>query len=302
MSSANARARRRCGARPRSNVYREQTSSNSLPRLALDEPPVGHADGSVAGFSRVLFAGEENTLHFEQDLAVNYLQESFGLTSFYFPAIKREPLERKIEKKLKNKTIIPSKEKKAAVPVKRRISRVVLSAAAILLVSFFVWLPLHSDLMRKIDYSSLNPFASKPQPRYQPAEIALPDVDVTKADVANLLAMASDTTRYLNIVINGSIPIVIQLKEDATTVVKSKKKDSFSTQRYHVVGGAFAISENAEKFHQKLTKAGYQASIIDKKGKTLRFVSYGGYATKEEAMQALEKIRSVQGDAWLMIN
>ena len=115
-----------------------------------------------------------------------------------------------------------------------------------------------------------------------------------------------DTMRYLNIVIDGHIPIVVQLKDDYTPAPRAKnakKKTVKNANRFHIEGGAFAIAENAEKLLKKLVKAGYDASIIDSKGKNnLRFVSYGGFATKEEALQALDKIRAVQQDVWLMTN
>lgn len=247
-----------------------------------------------------IYLGEESNLLFEQDEKVNYLPESFGLSVFNSPAIKSEPIERKIEKQFKDKTTIPSREKKEVVLSGRKTSRYFVASAAVLLVAFFIWIPFQPDFIKSIDYSSLNPFAAKEQPLYQPSESDQPDPDTDKENVGRLLAAANDTTRYLNIVIDGRFPIVVRLKEDATAVVKTKKKDTHTKYRFHIVGGAFVISENAEKFYTKLIKDGHQASIIDKNN--LRFVSYGGFSTKEEAIQALDKIRAVQGDAWLMIN
>lgn len=252
------------------------------------------------------YTGEENTLLFDQDETVNYLQDSFGLSVFNSPAIQREPIERKIEKKLKDKIIVPSKEQAGSVPVKRRMPRTVLAAAAVLLVAILLWLPFQSGLVKNIDYSSLNPFASKALALYEPFEPIQPepDNDATKPDVSNLLAMAGkDTVRYLNIVIDGHIPIVVHLKDDFTPSNKTKKKAVRPSGRFHIVGGAFSVPENADKLYKKLVQAGYDASIIDGKGKNnLRFVSYGGYSTKEEALQALDKIRAVQQDVWLMTN
>lgn len=249
-----------------------------------------------------VYLGEENNLLFEQDEKVNYLPESFGLLAFNSPAIKREPIERKIERSLKDKIIIPSKDKKELVPAKRKTSRYIIASAAVLVVAFLIWFPIQSGIIKNLDYSSLNPFAAKGQPLYHPSEINQPDPtsDVDKEDVSRLFAAASDTTRYLNIVIDGKFPIVVQLKEDATKVVKTKKKDSITKYRFHIVGGAFQVSENAEKFYNKLIKDGHQAAIINRNN--FRFVSYGSFATKEEALQALDKIRAVQGDVWLMTN
>jgi cell division protein FtsN len=116
------------------------------------------------------------------------------------------------------------------------------------------------------------------------------------------MAAASDTLRYLNIMIDGNIPIVVQLQDDATKVVKPKHKEKGSKKPFHIVGGAFAVPENADKFCKKLISLGYDAQIIDSKNKSVRFVSYGGFSTREEALQAIDKIRAVQGDVWLMTN
>ncbi|TAL58611.1 MAG: SPOR domain-containing protein [Bacteroidetes bacterium] len=249
------------------------------------------------------YIGEENTLLFEQDETMNYLPDSFGFSTFHSPAIKREPIERKIEKKLKDKIIIPSKEQTAIVPAKRRISRTLLASAAVVLITVLLWVPFQSGLVKNIDYSSLNPFRPSPKPLYRPSDIAQPDPDknTIRPDVTNLPAMAGkDTARYLNIVLDGRIPIVVRLKDEFTPAARTTKKEAKTKNHFHIVGGAFAISENAEKFLKKLVKDGYEANIIDKKGKRLRFVSYGGFSTKEDALQALEKIRAVQGDVWLM--
>jgi CCDC81-like prokaryotic HU domain 1/CCDC81-like prokaryotic HU domain 2/SPOR domain len=250
----------------------------------------------------IIYLGEENNLLFEQDEKVNYLPESLGLTIFNSPAIKREPLEKKIERNFKDKVIIPSKAKHGVVPVKQKNSSYLLAAAAISILVFLIWLPIQSGIIKNPDYSTLNPFASKGEPLYQPSEMNQPDVDIdiNKENLKRLLASANDTTRYLNIVIDGRFPVVVQLKEDATAVVKTKKKDSITRGRFHIVGGAFIVSENAEKFYDKLIKNGHQAIIIERNN--LHFVSYGGFATKAEAVRALDKIRAIQGDVWLMTN
>jgi hypothetical protein len=242
------------------------------------------------------YLGEENVFLFEQDTTVNYLPDSFGLDTFYSPAIQREPIERKIEKHLKDKIIVPSKDKRDVVPAKRKISPYLVASAAVLVIAFLLWIPFQTGLLKNIDYSSLNPFAAKEKALYQLSEVALPENDIAKADP---LAAANDTTRYLNIMIGGTIPIVVSLEDDKTAVYKTKSIRHSSNGHFHIIGGAFAISENAEKFVAKLIKLGYDAQIIDKK---LHMVSYGSFATRTEALEAMEKIRSVQNDVWLMSN
>jgi len=247
------------------------------------------------------YLGEENTLLFEQDGAMNYLPESFGLTAFYSPAIKREPLAKKIEQKFKNKIIVPSKENKDKVVVKRRIPvvRYIAVAASLIVIASLVFISTQPDLLKNVTIANLNPFAEKPLALYQPNN---PDEfpDITKDNVSNLLASdRNDTTRYLNIMINGNIPIVVSLQDDKTAVAKAQTIKHKSNGHFHIIGGAFAIPENAEKFAAKLKKLGYDAVIIDKK---LDMVSYGSFSTRKEAIEAIAKIRAVQSDVWLMTN
>lgn len=246
------------------------------------------------------YLGEENTLLFEQDETMNYLPESFGLSTFYSPAIKREPIERKIVKELKDKVIVPSKEKGKIVPAKKRTARYLVRIAAVLVIAVLLWVPFQAGLLKNINYSSLNPFAAKEAALYDPNDPdALPDV--TKEDVSNLLAVAArnDTVRYLNIMIDGTIPIVVSLQDDKTAVAKTKAVRHNANGHFHIIGGAFSVAENAEKFVAKLKKLGYDARIIDKK---LHMVSYGSFSTREEALEAMEKIRALQTDVWLMMN
>ena len=241
------------------------------------------------------YLGEENTLVFQQDETINYLSDSFGFNTFYSPAIKREPLERKIEKKLKNKVIIPSEKKTEHLSAKRKTYRGLVSAAAMLLVIFLAWIPFQAEVFPNLDYSSLNFFTKRAQPRYNPSETVFPDIDTPKENISRLLAMSKDTMRYLNIVIDGKIPIVVRLKNDVPATLKTKNS-------FHIVGGAFSISENAEKFRNKLAQLGYDAIIIRKRNSSLYCVSYGKFASREKALEALEKIRSIQNDAWFMTN
>ena len=248
------------------------------------------------------YLGKENTILFEQDETVNYLKDSFGLSSFYSPAIKREPIERKIERKLKDKVIVPSKENNEQVLVKRRTPvRRYMAVAATLLIAFSLFfVSIKTDILKNTNFAYLNPFGNDPLALYQPDPTRSPDNDVLKDNVRDLIASnnnRNDTMRYLNIMINGNIPLVVSLEEHKAPVAKTNEIKHRSKGNFHVIGGAFAVAENAEKLVVKLKKQGFDAKIIDKK---LHMVSYGSFSTREEALEAIEKIRAVQSDVWLM--
>ena len=248
------------------------------------------------------YLGTENTILFEQDVAVNYLPESFGLSAFYSSAIKREPIVRKLERKLKDNIIVPLKEQKKT-SIRKRIpaARYLAVAASLLILASLVFISLKTDLLKNTSFANLNPFAEASITLYKPSENNLPDADadLTKENIRNPIASNGgiDTMRYLHIMINGNIPTGVRLGEDEAPVIKTKSLKQTSSGHFHIIGGAFAVPENADKFVSKLKNLGYDATILEKK---LRFVSYGGFSSRETAQQALDKIRLLQPEAWLL--
>ncbi len=248
------------------------------------------------------YNGKENTILFEQNEDLNYLPESFGLISFTSPAIKREPIERKMERKLKDKMVVSSKDQKESLTNKRRpVVRYLSAAASLLVIAALGLIFLKTDMLKNYGFANLNPFGEAPVVMYHTGSFPLPENDVIKDNLRELIASNSinDTTRYLKIMINGTVPIVVSLQDDKTTVAKTKSIRIRSKGSFHIIGGAFAVPENAEKFAAKLIKLGYDAQIIDRK---LHLVSYGNFATRGEALEAMEKIRNLQNDVWLMRN
>jgi hypothetical protein len=75
--------------------------------------------------------------------------------------------------------------------------------------------------------------------------------------------------------------------------------NSASQGKYAVIGGAFAIHANAEKFINELKNQGYDATLAGRKGE-LHLVAYGFYQTQSEADRALKNIRNAENKhAWL---
>jgi len=72
--------------------------------------------------------------------------------------------------------------------------------------------------------------------------------------------------------------------------------------RYHIIGGAFRIFENAGNYVDALKRKGYAASIVDKNRHGLYVVSISGFGDKETAVAQLAIIRSSENpEAWLMM-
>jgi cell division protein FtsN len=70
--------------------------------------------------------------------------------------------------------------------------------------------------------------------------------------------------------------------------------------RFMIVGGAFAVEENAQKLAQLLSREGFDTSLHFQTHNQLTVVSLGGYATEAEARKALNRARRQgQDKAWL---
>lgn len=244
----------------------------------------------------------EGNLQFEADSSVNYLTESFGLGSFTSAAIKRESIEKRIERQIKDREPIPQQKKKSY----RR--RYVAAALTLPILFALVWIPLKTDLLQQVDYSALNPFAEKVKSEYRlrkAAELALTEKDFE----AEPFISVNDTITYkqISLLNDPNERIVVRLREelaaaraeaDKTAVATSKR--SLAGLHFHVVGGCFQVLENANKYIAQLKEKNITASIIGKTPAGLNIVSCGDYATREEALTALDKIRATNTDAWLL--
>lgn len=246
----------------------------------------------------VFYSGKENTIWFEQEKTINYLPDAFGLKTFYSSSIKREPIERKIEKKLKDKIIVPSKERVKYARKKKTLPYLI-AAASLLAVIFLFWVPFQSGWLRNIDYSGLNFFAAKEKPLYHSSQIVLPESNIENKNAID--AFSNDTLRYISILPDEKTSMVVQLKEEAEGIAPLESNLGIQ-KKYHIIGGAFAVPANAQRLKNKLIKQGFASNIIRKKNSVLRFVAYQSFDRRADALAALRKIRPLQGDVWLMKN
>lgn len=99
----------------------------------------------------------------------------------------------------------------------------------------------------------------------------------------------------------------IPVQKDTTTVAETdiqpvpdnKTEVQPTTDGYHVIAGSFQVKSNAEKFVTTLQNKGYQSQMFDYGGWFI--VSYGAFASKNEAQQLLNKIAVAENpDVWML--
>jgi hypothetical protein len=237
-----------------------------------------------------LFLDVERNIQFEPDTSVNHLLDAFGLSQFQSPAIRRDTITKRIEKEFKDRDAIPAERKKI------NIKKYVALAIALPLVFGMIWIPLKTDLLKKINYSDLNPFTSKEIVKPKAKE----SVDTTKIvkiiipkDTAAATATAGNTQPVTEALVEA-------VKADTTKVIVETVLNP--DNRFHLVAGCFQIEENAIKFVAALQQQHISAAIIGQNNKGLYVVSCGDYNTRKEANNELENLRKLQPNAWLYKN
>lgn len=255
----------------------------------------------------VFFKDRGNQLQFIPDDQENYLSESFGLAPVHLKFVETE--------------INPATEVGTPVvelqPAKRKYRALKIAAALAipLAIGGFFLIGKNMPGNGHINFASLNPFQ-----RYEviadyslrfnmPADADLKDVQNPLSD---WLAGDENTVKFDFVLCEPSENGIVVKRESLishaestrvepeTNPIKQELKIK-SSGKYDVIGGAFAVPENAQKFLEKLRYDGFDAVIAGKKD-GLTLVAFGSYSSREEATQAMKNIRSGGGNAWIRRN
>ncbi|MCX6296384.1 MAG: SPOR domain-containing protein [Bacteroidetes bacterium] len=147
-----------------------------------------------------------------------------------------------------------------------------------------------TDLLKGINYSTINPFSKK--------EIIIPQPKT-------LVSIVNNDTTATKLVTKDSViqPVALTLIDpvvpDTTAVAKNYINIDY---KFHLVAGCFQIEENAVKFVQTLQAQNLNAAIIGQNNKGLFVVSCGDFPSRKDALNELDELRKVQPNAWLYKN
>jgi len=207
----------------------------------------------------------ENNLVFVPAEQINYLKESFGLSAFVSPIVKREESKRE-----EYKEIVEQLEEKAPIiftPEKRRNYSFLKYAAVVLLsvgVSGAIGYKVYQNYEQNIAQQTL-----------------LVEQNVQKK--------VNQKIQEATFFIENPLPSV-------TLTIPSEKMP------YHVVAGAFSIESNADNLVERLLKLGYNAKRIATNKYGLNPVLYGSYSSYTDAYKAMKEIQQADNPkAWLLI-
>lgn len=248
-----------------------------------------------------LFLDVEKNIQFETEGSSNFLLESFGFNAFHSPAIKREGITQRIEKEFKDRIIpIEAKTKKRKLNVRRMVALAIITP----IIAAMIYIPLQTDLLKKINFASINPFSKKESPIYKPA--AKPVTALTAKDLTDNSGDAlKENTGTANIKLTDLSPrsIVVDLavnQPESTSVKSIENVVGVSQGNFFIIGGCFEVQSNATRFVQTLRDKGYNASFTPDKLGRLQPVCYSSFGSREEALNALAKIHSEDPNAWIL--
>lgn len=245
----------------------------------------------------------ERNIQFEPDNSINYLKDSFGLSIFQSPAIKRDGHIPKIEKQFKDRTtVLVEKERK-----KISLGRVLALALLMPLWGAAIWVSLKTEWYKNVNYSSFNFFEKKnEQPIILNKTPEKKSTTITKiaSEPQQVVAVVEDT---LSTKINAETTSLVstasldtnEAEPDKTQVVNSNPPYNGKRQ-FHIVSGCFKILENAQRFVEELKNKNLSAEIIGETAGGLHIVSVGDYVTKQEAQMEMAQVKQVAPDVWLL--
>lgn len=220
---------------------------------------IGHY--SIKNIGAFSLNAEKNIVFVPTD-HINYLKESFGLSSFSTPAIKREAY----------KQVVETLEEKAPITFtpEKRGSNKVLKYAAIITLSL--------GLTSALGYKLYNNYLEQVQQE-------------TLVVQSNVQKKINQKIQEATFFIENPLPAV-------TLTVPADKVNT----PYHVVAGAFRLEANAENAYQALLKLGFKAKRLKVNNHGLFPVLYGSYPSYNEAHEAMKSIKKLDNkDAWLLI-
>lgn len=251
----------------------------------------------------IFFRDGDGNLQFAPDRRSNYLRDAFGLRPLRARAVDPKPLLTEVPV---IPLVPPPATERAASERSARPLRWVAAAAALLLLGTATYWAFEQGPVAGTQWSALDPLRSE-APRYQAPAGELPP-PVLAAGAFEL--PASEAVVTVPLVPEENISVTVDMRPatapaavDSTAVVVplAATVTKASAGRYHIIGGCFALPENADRKLFELQGRGFPALRLAKRGE-LHPVAIGTYVTRTEALQALAAARAAgEATAWLLV-
>ncbi len=249
-----------------------------------------------------LWLNVEKKIQFTPEKKLNYLNSSYGLSSFISPPVKKG-------------TDVPFKKRelfKDRVPVIERHSPVRKPKYAALfmipVLILFVWGYLNMGVIKDFstNYSGIFTYFKAFQTDVStfPSTTSLHSETIETEDVSlappaneNIEEEKKDSKVETKNSLDSPIPAI----KDHQIETPPKTTIDETSFNYFIIAGAFKNLNNARSLVEKLTTKGYDARIVGTSSGGLHRVSYNGYILRDDALENMRLIRSNENpQAWVL--
>lgn len=236
----------------------------------------------------LLSMSQDDNILFLQDSSINYNLNSFGMSSR--GVSKLDPMENEI------KSIVS--DNSSTTRGKR-----LLKAAAIMLPIIGISV-ISLTQQEKINnmyngMADLNPFSIFQSTKTQKSiSNELKEIQLKIESLKEPIPITTDQEKN-NIISNNND----KKEKIKNPIVKKENIESTHkeiNQEFFLVAGSFSNKENAKELIKQLKKENYDASIIGVNKEGLIRVSYGKYASKNDAIQALNDLKLKNKSGWIL--
>ncbi|HWY10845.1 MAG TPA: SPOR domain-containing protein [Bacteroidia bacterium] len=242
----------------------------------------------------LFFLDFEKNICFEPKTDINFLTESFGLSSITLKELDKKELNKTIETKdrFEKAEITPQLKK-------RNYKRIAAIAVGVPVLGMAILFAVNFVKPNTISYSKVFGFGNN-EISYSPLNY---NSQLTEIEVKNTTPYVVDANGYaaINLFENKSVAVNISaVKTESHTVSKHYSHEITISGKYQVVVGCFSIKGNAKKFVNTLFNQNIRAGISGTNAKGLHVVSAGGFNDKESAVALLQSIKSKYPSSWVM--
>jgi hypothetical protein len=233
----------------------------------------------------------EGNMQFEPSHHINYLADSYGLSNFVSPPIKRNET---------GQTIAPVKQ---GITFHRIGKGLKWAAIALPLIGLASWGSFHvKDIDQLyVGYANLMPWATTPS-NISPAVKSINSAGMLFTDYQTIYASVLADRSGMFPLHKAAIAAPVNQTEVSNESAGAENINlSPNLSRYSIIGGAFGLLENAGKYVDELKGKGFPASILYKNRRGLYIVGITGFQDKQTAKAQLSLFRSTENKAaWLI--
>lgn len=241
----------------------------------------------------------ENNICFEPKTDVNFLIDSFGLSSITLKELEitEEPVI--IKPVIETKDRFVKAEASDKLPVKKRnYKRIAALAIGIPVIGLALLFAVNQ--MKPYNNSFADVFGGSHAANYTPVNY---HTTFSELEIKPSASYVVDANGYAGITLFEDKHIAVNIsavKTESHTVTTAKSHVVTTAGKYQVVMGCFSVEQNARKMIKKLAKQNLTAAISGTNAKGMFVVSCGGFDDKESAITLLQRIKDQHPSAWIM--